>query len=142
MDIKSALAVSSIMFLLSGCGRVLIDYMYTTETVYRNNTGHTILLETYNPDVSVLIEGGASSSFFMYNEGDFARHVPLKASVTYDGKYSVDVVNGMDIPNNICNNSSYTVTGMSDFRQTFQYTFTEEDYEYAVSAGGSGKDGN
>lgn len=71
----------------------------------------------------------------MYNEGDFARHVPLKASVTYDGKYSVDVVNGMDIPNNICNNSSYTVTGMSDFKQTFQYTFTEADYEYAVSAG-------
>lgn len=146
MNKKLLIAVFCIMFLFSGCGRKMVDYMYTTEIVYRNNTEHTIMLKTYNPvnleKISVQIEGGSSSSFHIDNEGDFCRNVPMEATVTFDGQYRVDMVMGEDIPNNICNNANYINTCVSEFKLDLQYTFTEADYEYAVSAGGSGKEEN
>lgn len=124
------------------------------ELEYINNSSHGITLDFHLGEAvefdRYTIEipaGGAEVVTYGGWESNIPQLVlPVSADIMYDGTVYIEH-KSKDVSgeyNNVCHEDNYIMERLDRKAQKYRYsfTFTEADYEYAVSAGGSGKDGN
>ena len=138
--------------LMVGCGKIIVDYAYSTEYIFVNNTSHIITymqipnnvnsqeFEQYNigPKSSINIkrtgEGAknmqANNFMSPFGDNNAYKGLGLKLIVNFDGERCwILPFEGEHSPMDI---KSYISEKIGHNNYKFTYTFTEEDYNRAV----------
>lgn len=130
----------AMIFALDGCKKD-VDYSYPMEIVYLNETGHSISLtisSDYTPMDIVLGKGGRYSRTWASGSGPNYPPQLTEAKVVFDDEYTVfhRITDQPGTYHNVCNSADYKCTTMKDVKtgRVYTFTFTEEDYNYAVNA--------
>lgn len=133
--------ILSVVFIFSSVScKKNVDHNYPTTFVYNNPTSHAIEIKiesNYTPMEFTLAPGENFSKIWVIGFGP----VPIdltKADIMFDGKYHV-VHNGIETESkyhNICDIDNYVKSDDPEIEhgRVLTFTFTEADYEYAVSS--------
>lgn len=137
---KKLIVFISFLAALAGCKKD-VDYSYPMELVYLNETEHSISLtisSDYTPMDIVLEKGGRYSRIWASGFGPNYPPQLTEAKVTFDDEYTVfhRMTDQPGAYHNVCNNDDYKCTTMDDIKtgRVYTFSFTEEDYQYAVNA--------
>lgn len=140
-------AIVVVLFAVCGCNRIPTGQIYDVRyyLVYSNDSNHTIDIVCdsqyyqYPYELEVLQEKSDFIGFSFWISGKKSKQrdakaqkliVPEMVTVVYDNEYSITFSRGTEM-NNLCYMNDYKRNDSSENHVSFQYTFTEEDYEYA-----------
>lgn len=129
-------------FFITGCA----DFAYGHKLTFQNNSTHVITLSECDNLDDIFDNGDA----YVLNPGEVVSHqisdmssshidiilsIPSKMTVIFDGQFIVkhDFKSKETIPNCICDEQNYHLTESTKYFEYYSYTFTDADYEYAVS---------
>ena len=144
-------AIVIALFVICGCENNHTDQIDSVsyQIVYENNSNHIIDIvcdsKYYQyPREMEILQGKGECLFVLFSiQGKDSKQrdakaqklvVPEMVTVVYDNEYSITFSRGTEM-DNLCYINDYQCKVLGEQQRLCQYTFTEEDYEYAKTNG-------